>query len=393
MILRCCSVSGSASAPAPAAVAAAPGFDWRWFEEAVLRHGVTPIVARTLGGMVIPTAGVQAKHRIAIAAQAIILRNHYLVSELRRMTARFESNGVATLAFKGPTLAAIAYGDITLRAFTDLDILVHRKDFEHAVELLIADGYGLAGSSARRVDPAIFTTFGSGFEAQRGQDLIDLHSQIRRWRFHCFPDEESLWARSIVLELEGRCVRTFAPADLLLYLCAHGAKHGWTSLKMIADVARIIERCEIDLDEAMRNAERIGSDRMVLLGLMLASELLGALVAPAILERGRADVEVEGAKTTVVDAMFTEEQIEAEPENHRGIAVQLMNPADRARYWWWRAVTPTVSDWELIWLPRSAYPAYFLVRPVRLALQSVRSRMRRKARPDRGRPVADELEI
>jgi len=358
----------------------------------VLRHGVTPVVARALDGMVIPTVGRQAKRRIAMAAQAIVFRNRHLVSELMRVTALFEANGVATLAFKGPTLGAIAYGDIALRAFTDLDILVHRKDFERAADLLIADRYGPAGSSDRRVGSAI-STFGSAFEAQRGQDFIDLHSQIRRRRFHCFPDEESLWDRSIVLELEGRRVRTFAPADLLLYLCAHGAKHGWTSLKMIADVARIIERCEIDLDEVMRDAERIGSDRMVLLGLMLANELLGASVAPAILERGLADVAVKGAKMTVVDAMFREEQIEAEAENYRGIAVRLMNPADRARYWWWRAVTPTAGDWEFIWLPRRAYPAYFLVRPVRLALQFVRSRVRRKARPDLSRPVADELEI
>lgn len=393
LILRCCSVSGSDTAPALETIAAAAGFDWRWFEEAVLEHGVTPIVARALSAAVIPEAGRPAMRRIAMAAQAIAFRNRHLVSELTRVIARFESNGVAALAFKGPMLAATAYGDIALRAFTDLDILVHRADVERAAELLVADGYGPAGFPAG-VDSAIFTTFGSGFQAQRGEDLIDLHGRIRRRRFNFFPEDDSIWARSITSDLEGRRVDTFAPADLALYLCVHGAKHGWANLQLIADVARIVERCDIDLDQLLREGERSRCGRMVLLGLMLANEMLGASVAPEILQRGRADVTVEEAKRAVVDAMFCEEQIERPAENYRGIAVRLMNPSDRVRYWWWRAVTPTAGDWEFISLPKRLYAAYFAIRPVRLAIQFVRSRMRRKARADGSvRSVTSEFRI
>jgi hypothetical protein len=376
LILRCCSVDGGDGASALSALATTADFDWRWFEDAVLRNGVAPVLARALAlvNVALPDAGVQARRRIAIAAQANEMRNRHLVDELMRVLARFEADGIAALAFKGPTLAAMAYGDIALRAFADLDILVHRADLKRAVELLVADGYGLADGTARQVDPSILTAFDSGFEAGRGEDRVDLHWRIRRRRFHFFPDDERIWARSIALELEGRRVRTFAPADLALYVCVHASKHGWASLQRVADIARIVARCEIDLDELVSEARRIGCGRMVLLGLMLANELLGAPVAPAILERARTDAAVEGAKRAIVEALFSAERIESEVENYRGIAVRLMNPGDRARYWWWRAITPTMGDWEFLPLPRRFYSAYFLIRPVRLALDFARNR-------------------
>ncbi len=377
LILRCCSVAGGDDAAALSTLATATDFDWRCFEDAVLRNGVAPVVARALAlvDVALPDAGVKARRRIAIAARANEMRNRHLVDELMRVLARFEADGIAALAFKGPTLAAMAYGDIALRAFADLDLLVHRADLKRAVELLVADGYGLADGTARQVDPAILTAFDSGFEARRGEDLVDLHWRIRRRRFHFFPDDDRIWARSIAFALEGRRVPTFAPADLALYVCVHASKHGWASLQMVSDIARIVTRCEIDWDELMSEADRIGCGRMVALGLMLANELLDAPVAPTILERGRADAAVEGAKRAIVEALFSEEPIESEVENYRGIAVRLMNPVDRARYWWWRAVTPTIGDWEFIGLPRWLYPAYFLIRPIRLALEFVRIRL------------------
>jgi hypothetical protein len=394
LILECCASSLDAARVRQAVPLVGADFEWDYFERLVYRNSVTPMVSRALKGVPIPDAGREATRRIAIAAQANELRNRHLVDELTRVLAQFEATGIAALAFKGPTLAAMAYDDIALRAFADLDILVHGADMKRAVQILVADGYGLADGVARRVDPEFFTAFDSGFEARRGEDLLDLHWRIRRRRFHFFPDDQQIWARSIVLRLGGRRVRTLAPAELALYVCVHGTKHGWASLQMIADVAHLITRCRFSLDEVMGEAQRIGSSRMVMLGLVLANEMLGAPVAPVILERARADVAVERAKKAIVDTIFTAEQIEHQSENNRRIATRLMNPADRARYWWWRAVTPTMGDWEFIPLPRRGYPAYFVIRPLRLALQFVRSRMQRKAGPSgAGRAGASELKI
>ncbi|MEK7856765.1 MAG: nucleotidyltransferase family protein, partial [Acidobacteriota bacterium] len=45
------------------------------------------------------------------------------------------------LPFKGPLLALQAYGDISMRRFGDLDVLVKPKHFKAAVDLLSANGF------------------------------------------------------------------------------------------------------------------------------------------------------------------------------------------------------------------------------------------------------------
>jgi putative nucleotidyltransferase-like protein len=40
----------------------------------------------------------------------------------------------------------------------------------------------------------------------------------------------------------GQTVMTLSPEDLLVYLCAHGAKHVWEKLIWIVDVAGLINR-------------------------------------------------------------------------------------------------------------------------------------------------------
>ena len=53
-----------------------------------------------------------------------------LTSELIKIMKLLEENDIKAIAFKGPTLAQLAYGDVTLRQYVDLDLLVE-LDLEH----------------------------------------------------------------------------------------------------------------------------------------------------------------------------------------------------------------------------------------------------------------------
>ena len=64
-----------------------------------------------------------------------------MTRELTRISALLENNGVCVIPWKGPILAAAAYGDVALRQFGDLDILVREQDAMRAKDLLLASGY------------------------------------------------------------------------------------------------------------------------------------------------------------------------------------------------------------------------------------------------------------
>src|SRR5260370_38942978 len=64
-----------------------------------------------------------------------------LTAELFRILDRFTSEGIGALVVKGPVLAVQAYGDLTMRSYVDLDIIVRQRDIRRPPELMIAPDF------------------------------------------------------------------------------------------------------------------------------------------------------------------------------------------------------------------------------------------------------------
>jgi hypothetical protein len=113
---------------------------------------------------------------------------------------------------------------------------------------------------------------------------------------------------------------------------------------------------------------------MVVLGLYLASQLLQANVPESVLRHARADRDLRALACRVIDQMFADADDKTAASNHLAIALASMERRrDRIRYWAYRAVTPTMGDWEFLPLPRMLYPAYVFIRPLRFVAMYLRS--------------------
>src|SRR5262249_1183254 len=141
----------------------------------------------------------------------------------------FEAHGIPAIPFKGPTLAVIAYGDLALRQFADLDILIRKKDLPRAKEVLFAHGYQHKLTAAQET-----ARYDSRFhrELMRSDDrgMVELHWALTG-KHSPFPfDFERLQARLIPVVCGGVTFQSFPPEELLLFLCVHGARHQWERL-------------------------------------------------------------------------------------------------------------------------------------------------------------------
>src|SRR5207247_2195984 len=154
-------------------------------------------------------------------------RNLRFAGELLRLLELFEGEGIAAVPFKGPVLAVAAYGDIALRESRDLDILVRRGDVQHAKQLLLSRGYRPELSVEAGHDAALLAS-GYHYPLRRDDGLaVELHWNLAPREFPYPVDLEEVWTRLRPVRLGGRTVCTLASEDLLLFLCAHGAKHCW----------------------------------------------------------------------------------------------------------------------------------------------------------------------
>ncbi len=309
--------------------------------------------------------------KLATEWQFVALYNRHMAAELVRLLALLKEAGVAAVAFKGPVLAAMAYGSIDLRQFSDLDILVQQADLPRVAEILTGERYLSPHSRREGLATDYFQEFEDAFFAPGGMGAVDVHWKVTPGSFRFAPDEEYFWSRAQMVDLEFGTVTAIAPEDLLLYLCVHAAKHGWIALGSICDVAETIRaRPEIDLIAILDEATTLGSRRMFLTGILLAHELVGAPVNPVVVAIARRDRAVDSLAKRVASQLFNGAGPGRSQFDPWAVPIRSIETTRaRMRYVVRRMLAPTMGDYELVPLPASLFPLYWVIRPFRMALQ------------------------
>src|SRR5262245_55680778 len=120
---------------------AAAEVDWEYLFQLARRHSIIPLLYVQLeqhaSDLVRPPVLTKLKkHYLENSA-----RNALLTGELCRLINLFRDEGIDAIAYKGPVLAQFAYGNLALRRFVDLDVIVRKSDVLQAREILLNEGY------------------------------------------------------------------------------------------------------------------------------------------------------------------------------------------------------------------------------------------------------------
>lgn len=344
------------------------GIDWDYLVRKAEEHQLAPLLYRSLGAVCPGAVPGPALERLRRRFRANALHSMRLSAELVKLLRLFDAAGVQAIPLKGPTLAQAAYGDVTLREFFDLDILVRPRDVARAGEALLQRGYtpdiDLAG---RQLSLALRSTKEQGFVRANGP-MVEVHWRLTPPQLPPLMDFDSLWTRRTTLEINGYPASSFGAEDLLAYLFVHGGKHAWSSLGWLCDVLQLTEGLgEIPWREVADRARHYRCVRMLRLGVLLAAGLLGAQAPPQLLDEAAADPTVRDAADEIARRAFAEETSGESPwATYRGQAKLLDTTADRVRCWWNIFLCPQLAEWQAIPLPRSLFFLYYLLRPLRL---------------------------
>jgi hypothetical protein len=278
-LLLCCAQPAAASRPRLLELLDAP-IDWVEGIRLGLLHGALPtlhqrLVAQSLPG--VPPATLAALgHYARLSAQ----RNRALTAELLEVLELLKSKRIDAVPFKGPALAAMLYRDRESRQFGDLDILVRRSDVAAAEEALRTRGYRpwkeLTAKEERR---CLANGKDRPFVSRDGAFAVEIHWRFTPSHYPFALDVADLWNRLESRPFEGSTVLSIPAGDLLLILCVHGTRHQWSSLKWVRDIAGLLAVAgEIDWTRILARARRMGAERMLLTGLLLARDLLHAVL-------------------------------------------------------------------------------------------------------------------
>jgi len=345
-------------------------FDWERLLALCTRHALLPLVDRHLQGFgdLVPAA---ARERFGRAARAALAQSVILTEELRRVLADFRTRAIPALAYKGPALAVQLHGDVTLRTFRDLDVLVTRTDFFRARQALTELGYHPGDAISGAQEEALLRSECDQtlIHASSGA-IVELHWAVTPPHFSFPLPTEELLRRAVAVELSGLAVSAPGPEDLLLLLAMNGAKDLWTRLEPASLIAVLIER-GLDWKQVETLARDLRARRMLALALTLARDLLGAAPPPIASDDPALPALVEEARARLLDdqgpgpGLLDIARFRLRSREHW---------ADRVRYCALRAVLPTPAD-APPW-PRRWWPVAFARRPWRLLRAAVRNEAR-----------------
>jgi hypothetical protein len=352
--------------------------DWDFLICEALHHGMMPLLFRNLSrtsrGLVPETILTQ----LGSAASSIACRNLSLTGELLKLLRLFTEASIRALPLKGPVLGLAAYGDLSLRCFGDLDILVAREEILKAKELLVRRGYEPA-LQLNSDEERIYVQTHHDYKFTRGNNeaVVEIQWGITQWSF-AFPLEfDQIWQRREQTVLAGAAVLTISSEDLLLALCVHGAKHRWERLKWICDIAELVgvDRDRICWNRLTARARALGGERMLLLGLFLAHDLLDASLPSEVLKSLERDSQIKSLSARISETLFgrrldSDELGDERPFFYWRVRERLEDKLAIARRYFpeyfLRMLVPNAKDRAFIQLPAFLSVGYYLVRPIRL---------------------------
>jgi hypothetical protein len=346
--------------------------DWERLLDQAHRHCTVPMLHRHLRGPALDAVPTAIGDLMARQVRATAVRNLQLSSELVQIVDVLEGEGVDVIAYKGPVLAMLLYGDVALRQFGDLDVLVAAADVPRAAAALERAGYAATRTDALRGDAPLPGEGQLMFVREHPRCAVELHWRVAQRHLRVSFEFDDLATRSIAIDIGGRAIRTLSSEDLLLVLAVHHTKHRWERLQWIAEVSELVaRRAELGLDLALAldRARELGIERMVRLGLRLGidlwdlslprplrDDLLGDAELSALAREVYRTLDERGGRLSSVGDRVAFQR-RARDRSHDRFAMRAS-----------RIFEPSLDDRSVVRLPRFLYPLYYLIRPVRVLL-------------------------
>lgn len=258
---------------------AAADFSWERFGAFARRHRVVPMVhevMRTLPAEVVPTAE-RTGFRDEARRQLLFAEGSF--QRLRALSAALVEAGFRHAAYKGPAFALHAYGEVGLRTFGDLDVLVARRDLERVVAWSRTQGYALPEWDDPQQQRWVLAQM-HHVSAHRKSPFADAHLELH-WMtlppmMRPGTPVVDAWLDGDLEAVDGVPVLPWPRA--YASVVEHHAKHGWSRLLYVVDCAvRVIDRREVEpvLDD------RLGSSVLDAAGALASALVEGSLLRAA----------------------------------------------------------------------------------------------------------------
>lgn len=354
--------------------------NWNIFFMQVLHHRLYPLLYSKISKVKKQILPSSVEKKIYQEYKKNILDMLHLSAEMEHISKLFQEVDIPLLVLKGPVLAKELYGDLSLRTCRDLDILVEINDLKRIEKLFLNQGY--LKDNAFQIDPLLkdwkwrhhHIAF---FHPEKGLK-IEVH-----WRLNPGPGKEptfqALWDRRRTSNLTSHPIYYLGREDLFFFLVTHGARHGWSRLRWLIDIHKMVIQQENDWCKNINLMKENQSIHLLGQALILSYHLLDTPIPKELLSLTREKLSKQLAHKTI---FYFERMINLHTvplphfivKYHNTYLLSLKTIQQKILYFA-SVLYPSTTDVEVLKLPNRLYILYFPLRPLFWILRKTRKQI------------------
>jgi hypothetical protein len=280
-----------------------------------------------------------------------------------------EENGIKSIAFKGPTLSQMAYGDVVSRQYVDLDVLVDENELLNAIKILKKNDYVLEDDFKLELLKNNRNIFHDVTLRKNALVNIELH-----WRL--FSDEYMTGIADLnieenikIFEYQNNKLKVFENEIQILYLSIHGAKHNWERIEWLVDIVRFIENNAIDWKQLLHFIERTKTEKILFSTFYLCKTILDLSLPKEIEEKVQKTNILNFSQRFEIFFYKNFDYIlyhDKEAKKISKIQFDILYGYKNKLLFIFALIKPTELDYQTVKLPKYLSFLYYLIRPFNL---------------------------
>ena len=301
-------------------------------------------------------------HNMNIAKQ-----NMLMTTELIKVMKLLEENNIEAISFKGPVLSQMAYGDITLRQYVDLDILIEEKELDKAIKSLSKNSYTFDKQEYQNKlkHKSIF----HDISLYKNNISVELHWRLFSDEFKTNIENINIKENLSEVQISNYKFKSFKKELLVLYLAIHGAKHNWERIEWLLDIVKIIQTHQIDWQELIKIIEITRTEKILFSTLYLCQSILDLEIPKEVQDK------INNPKILKLSKEFEslffndfKQQIEQNinTKNISNIQYKLLNGYKNKFAFILSLFKPTELDFKAVKPGKYASTMHYFVRPINI---------------------------
>lgn len=291
-------------------------------------------------------------------------KNLLFMGELKKVIEILEENGIEVIAYKGPVLAIMAYNNVSLREFGDIDLYVNLKDIPNVKKIMPLLGYEATFQLEKQQEAAYFKFQREyKFKNRSNHVLIEIKWKffVPSFSFRANPDA-FFTSQTEVMNLNNTKIETISAENLILLLSIHNASHYWPKLSHICDISQISSQKKFDWAKIEQKASILGFKRVLYINLVLARDLVGLELPEEFSMKLDDDERANLLAKKIQDNMLSiEDEIKWYEKIYLRISIRENN-INKIKDFFKLIFSPTTDVILSFSLPYFLYPYYYLLR-------------------------------